>query len=455
VVDPAAAVPGSWVRTVTVREDLAVATELLARLAAGSGQRSIGVTDLVSLRRAYYRYLAPELPIPAARQARLDQGRAVHRALAGRLAREGVLEARVRREGIVGRIDILADVPIEVKTAGSFVAPDELAQKRPDHLEQLAMYCALVGGWSGRLLTLLADEQGVHDVQALDVPFGSPERVLNEMRGRAERLRAAWAEARPDRLARCPWFGRGCEFEESRVCGCTGEEPVEPPAILDEVGPIAGREDVQARLRPLVIGAAAFSRPFTLGRFREALYPRRAFFDRTNPAELVASPTPEPRPLPPLPDLYARLTEALESGPPGEVAGLPPRWEEPDEEVVGFRGQPLLVRTSRGWARYRPEELVARQPQYALELGLRCAVTGTDRGRLVVGFERAETDRDRLQVLELTFGSVTPFSRFLRERSRALATALRDQSPLGLASCPEWMANDCPYRAACGCGQPS
>ena len=455
MVDPVTPAPGPWERTVSVREDPAVETELVTRLADGSGQRSIGVTDLVSLRRAFYRFIAPQVPIAASRQARLDQGRAVHRTLGGRLAREGILEARVRREGIVGRIDILADVPIAVKTAGSFANPEELARTRPDHLEQLAMYCALVGGWNGRLLTLLTDDLGVHDVQALDVPFGSPGRVLEVMRDRGQRLRTAWAEARPDRLPRCPWFGRGCEFEESKVCGCTGDEPVDPPSILDEVGPIAVRDDVQDRLRPLVIGGSAPSDLPALGRFREVLYPRRAFFDRTNPPEVPALSAPETRPLPPTPDLYGRLAEALESGRPGEVARLPPRSTEPEEEVVGFRGQPLLLRTSRGWARYLPEELIARQPQYALELGLRCAVTGTDRGRVVIGFERAETDRDRVQVLELTFRSLTPFSRFLRERRRALAAALRDRNPVALPSCPAWMLDDCPYRATCGCGRPA
>jgi len=440
---------------VSVREDPAVEGELVARLATVSGHRSIGVTDLVSLRRAYYRFIAPGVPIPPSRQARLDQGRTVHRTLGIRLANEGLLEARVRREGIVGRIDILADVPIEVKTSGSFVAPEDLARTRPDHLEQLAMYCALVGGWNGRLLTLLADDQGVHDVQALDVPFGSPVRVLEVMRDRSQRLRSAWAESRPDRLPRCPWFGRGCEFEDSKVCGCTGDEPVDPPSILDEVGPIAVRHDVQDRLRPLVVGGSNLTEAFALGRFREVLYPRRAYFDRTSPPKEPALAIPETRPLPPLPDLYGRITEALESGGPGEVARLPPRSKEPEEEVVGFRGLPVLLRTSRGWARYRPEELVARQPQYALELGLRCAVTGTDRGRVVIGFERAESDRDRVQVLELTFRSLTPFSRFLRERRRALAAAIGERNPVALPSCPNWMVDDCPYRATCGCGRPA
>ncbi len=206
---------------------------------------------------------------------------------------------------------------------------------------------------------------------------------------------------------------------------------------------------------------SALAEPFPLdgatpvGRFRELLYPRRSYFERTAPPTAPATPPPRAASPPTAkPDLYARLNEALESGPAGEVARLPARAAEPEEEVVGFRGRPVLLRTSRAWARFRADELVARAPQYALELGLRCATTGTDAGFVVVGFERAEVDRDRVQVLELRFASLTPFSRFYRERSRALADALRDRTPEHLPSCPDWMVADCPYGSECGCGGP-
>lgn len=412
------------------------------------------MTDLLALRRAYFRAVVPGVPIPPARQARLDQGRTVHRVVGSRLGREGLLEARVRREGIVGRIDILSEVPVEVKTAGSFVEPENLASVRPDHLEQLAMYCAIVGRPVGRLLTLLVGGKVVSDVQALDLSFRSPERILEEMRRRADLLWTAWATARPDALSRCPWFGRGCEFEAANACHCTGEEPIESSQILEEVSSIVAREDVRARVQGEIAGPLSSEEAPTLTRFREVLYPRRAFFERTAPArETVPAPeggeslTPS-RP----PDLYGRLMEALESGPAGEVARIPPRAEEPEEDVAGFRGRPLLTRTSRAWARFRPEEIIARSPQYALELGFRCAVTGTDSGFLVLGFEKAETDTDRVQVLEVRFRTLTPFARRLREQSAALATALRERAPGRLEACPDWMVPDCPYRSECGCG---
>ncbi|MGD1099709.1 MAG: hypothetical protein ABR888_05135 [Thermoplasmata archaeon] len=451
--------PNPWQAVVSVREDAALGGELTTRMGRQSGKRSVGVTDLINLRRAFYRAVRPAVPIPPERQARLDQGRALHRTLGARLSGEGTLEARVRRDGLVGRIDILSELPVEVKTATSLVDPTNLPTYRPDHVEQLGMYCALVDRPSGRLLTLVAGPKGVSEVQAVDLVFRSTPPILSEMRRRADLLRAALTEARVDRLPRCPWFGRGCEFEEASVCACTGREEPSPRAIFEEVETISSRDDVRDRVRVALSEPRSSEGTEPVGRFRELLYPRRAYFDRTAPVAVPAPPPPSPPPrevLPPswTPDLYSRLTEALESGPAGEVARLPARGPEPEEEVVGFRGRPLLIKTSRAWSRFRADELVARAPQYALELGLRCATTGTESGVVVVGFERAEVDRDRVQVLELRFASLTPFSRFYRERSRDLAVAIRDRAPAGLLACPDWMTSDCPYRSECGCGGP-
>jgi len=436
-----------WEAVIRIRDDPPLEAELLSRLERTTGPRAVGVTDLVSLRPAFYRLVGPPVALPAARQARIDQGRTLHRMLGARLAGEGTLEARVRRDGLVGRIDLLADVPVEVKTATQSVEPAGIVAERPEHVEQLGMYCALLQRPVGRLLTLVGEPGRVQDVQALDISFGSTERILLEMSRRADLLRAAWAAKSVEGLPRCPWFGRGCEFADAGVCSCNGNEPRSVP-IPEEVIRVVPRNDVRERI------LSDLSKPFSLDesgpmwRFREILYPRRAYFERTSPVPEA----PSEREVSLEKDLYARLSETLESGPAGEVALVPSRATVPVEEVTGFRGRPLLVRTSRAWQRYRAEELVPRAPQYALELGLRCALTGTNSGYLVLGYERAGTDRDRLQLFTAQFDTVTPFSRLLRERTRALADALRDHAPATLVPCPDWMVADCPYRSECGCG---
>lgn len=441
------AAPGAWQDAVSVREDPVLEAEVLARFEHLRGIRAVGVTDLLAVRRSYYRSTVAPVPIPADRQARLDRGRAVHRTLGSRLAGEGTLEARVRRSGLVGRIDILSDVPVEVKTSSALVDPSDLLLERPDHVEQLAMYCALVERPAGRLLTLVGNDQEISEVQAVDFAFGSVREVLREMEQRAEQLRSALGGQAPDALPRCPWFGRGCEYEGAGVCSCTGEEEAAAPLLTDSAPGLTRRTDVEERVRVALALPSSEEGP-KIERFREVIYPRRAYFDRTREAPV---PAVETRPPSLEPDLFRRLSEALESGPAGEVARLPPRAVEPDEEVVGFRGRPVLLRTSRMRGRLAASELLTRFPQYALDLGLRCATTGTDSGLVLLGLERAPTDRDRIELLEVRFGSLTPFSRLYRERSRALFAALADHRPETLTACPAWMSGDCRHRAECGC----
>jgi hypothetical protein len=311
------------------------------------------------------------------------------------------------------------------------------------------MYCALADRPSGRLVTLLTGEDGAGRIQAVDIGFGDTENVRTEMGRRADAIRAAWTEQRPSGLPACRWYGRGCEFQDAEVCDCTGSEPVDASSILSGVRAVTERTDIAGRIESRLHEIPTRIERPTIERFRDLLYPRRAYFERT-----TVEPIPEfarPGPLEPV-DLYARLTEAVETGPLGEVARLPPRSDEPEEEVGGFRGVPYLVRTSRGRDRASAQSLLDRQPQYGLELGFRCVATGTPTAHLILGRTRAATDRERVQAFEFTFAPASAFSRLWRERSRQLSTALAARAPTELPPCPEWMYADCPYRSDCACG---
>lgn len=439
-----------WQRAATVREDPELRTELARRFTRTSGERPLAVTDLLAPRRAFWRLTRGRVPLPVERQVRLDEGRWLHHVIGSVVAPEGLLEVRVRRGGIVGRIDALTDRPIEVKTTTFAVGPDDLVSDRPDQVEQLGMYCSMVGRATGRLIVVAAHELTIPEVRTVDVRFRSLSSVAAEMERRVAELRSALDRGQAEGLPRCRWYDRGCEFRSGSVCDCTGGEPDPPSLLLEAVTSLESRPEVDRELAERLSKELASLSPPQIYRFRDVIYPRRTYFDRVAP--LPAAEEGPPPEMGSVSDLYGRLLETVESGPVGEVTRLPCRSQEPEEEVAAFRGVPYLLRTSRVRSAPRPEEIVGRYPQYVLDLGFRCATTGTRSGRVIVGFEHAESRDDPLKVFAVEFSSVTVFARLFRERLDQLRTALRDRTPSGLEACPGWMFADCPYRTECGCG---
>ncbi len=438
-----------WKRAVEIHEDPTLAAEFLDRLSHGSGLRSIAVIDLLAARRAFWRLVGPAPPVSAERTASMEAGRRIHRWLGPLLSADGAIEVRVRRNGVTGRIDVLSDLPTEVKTSGTPVPSAELRATRPEHVEQLGMYCVLAGRSRGRLVACVVSEERVTAVHTTEVEFRDLPAIETEMQARADSLRAALTADRADGLPRCPWFGRGCDYQTSQICDCTGAEPEASSRALDAAAEVVPRPDLDARLMDRLASVPPPPSDRGLHRFRELIYPRRAYFDRTSPpSEESEAVGPRSASV----DLYGRIAEAVESGPIGEVAGIPLRSEEPLEDVVGFRGLPYLIRTSRAWEPISLAALLDRFPQYVLELGFRCVATGTNSARVVLGSERAEQDRDRLRVLELRFEPSTTFARLWRSRAASLRWAVQVQDPARLPPCPGWMFSDCPYRAVCGCG---
>ncbi|MGI0133077.1 MAG: hypothetical protein ACREDK_08350 [Thermoplasmata archaeon] len=436
-----------WRASVSIRPDEDLRAEIDHRRDAARPRRSIWVTDLLDLRTAYYTRVAPQ-PTPPERRARLGMGQTLHAAIGSRLAPARNLEVRVQREGIVGQIDLLEDFPTELKSTSALPDPTSLAESRPQYIEQLAMYCALVDRPTGRLLIVQVTDDRPGPVAIFDLAFRELPAVFDEMLRRADRLRSAWERRSPEGLPACEWRGRGCPFQTADVCACTGAEARPSRSLLEAVErleflPVESREltDELVRSPPA---------PPIARKFRDLLYPRRAYFERlTPPGAAAAGETVGP---PVADDLYRQVSDLLEGGAPGEVTRAPPTEGGPAESVACFRGDPYLLKVSRAWRRATPTELLDHQPQYFLDLGLRCAAVGRAEGWLLLAYERAERWPDRLETYRVRFDPLASLQRLARERTDALEDAVRRRDPTKLPACPDWMYERCDYRDVCGCG---
>ncbi|MCI4373181.1 MAG: hypothetical protein L3K02_06015 [Thermoplasmata archaeon] len=438
-----------WQGSVSVREDVELARELARRMRPPGAARRTSVTDLLSLRPAYWRFTVGSPPITPEREALLESGRRLHRILGLVFAPQGQLEVRVHDDQVQGRVDVLSERPIEIKTSAYPPPSTDPVTERPDHVDQVAMYSALLGVDAARLVYLQTSGDEVRTAATFDLQFGSMGSVQDAMAERVRDLTAARATGSAGGLPRCPWYARGCEFRGAAVCDCTGDEPIGDSVTVGAEPHVTPRKDLAEQLEEAVRARWSVARPPTIRRFRDLLYPRRAYFESTPSPPTGAAPPFESDT-----DTYSRLVEALDIGPVGEATRLPTLADEPDEEVGGLRGAPVLVRTSRASQRLDPATVVERSPQYALQLGFRCVATGTDRGRLVLGYEKA-AEAERIQVLEYRFEPSVTFSRVWRARTRRLEASRASADPTLLEACPSWMFEQCPYRDRCGCGSPT
>ncbi len=152
-----------------------VKDELAAAVARRSARRRISVTDLVNPRQAYFSRVRPEIqPSPDHVQVMMS-GTGFHEAFGRAVSTEEFVEQLVEFEEIVGKIDIFENAPVELKTTGSM--PADVVAGRPSHVEQLAMYCTMVGKPLGHLLYYKRAEYGrAPQLRALDLEVTRPAR---------------------------------------------------------------------------------------------------------------------------------------------------------------------------------------------------------------------------------------------------------------------------------------
>lgn len=440
------------VAALRVRAAPALTAELNARFGRALREPAVWVTQLTDPRTAFYRL---RHPIPAApeAEARMARGRHWHDVIEQRLADPPHREVRVARDGIIGQLDLFVDRPIELKTTSSSLPADRWAVDRPEYIDQLAMYCALTERPSGRLVVISERGPSVPPaVTVLDCDFRDQDALTREMRSAAARFRNALLADDPTGLPSCPWFQRGCAYRAAGVCRCDGNESEDTLAAHRFLAGIRQMPAAEAEIAEILGRAAPAPLGTELGAYRELVYLRRAYFDRTARSTTIPPASAELSGQAAVRSMYQLLREALDNGPAGDVASAAAPGEAPAEPVTLLRREPILLKTSRARRPPAPDELAGRHPWYFLELGLRCAAFGAAHGWIVVGYESLPERDGPLRAFRVDFEPIGVWEAELHRRADRLRSAIAGGRPEELPGCPDWMREDCPYLAHCGEG---
>ena len=434
-----------------IEANRSVKDALMMRLQTRRPPQRISVTDLLSLKQAYFRRKHPEIVPPLDRQQLMWAGTGFHDVFGAAVSTEEYIEQFVELHGVVGRIDIYEKVPIEVKTTSKLSEEADLRRKRPGYIEQLGMYCGMVDVGEGKIVVYQreAPPESLPPLAVYDVRFSDLEAIREEMVRRRTLLQEALASDDPSWLPRCPWYGMQCDY--SSVCDCattTIPTSYEIVALASEIDP--DRETTQKLLAKL-----GEQRPGEALRLNDIVFPRKAYFARLQREMVVDQEAVD------LEEVKEELTsidrrgflgvlrDALQYGVPGETRRIPASLGKLNDSVLLYQGVPTIVRASGLRSVVERDRLVDFFSHYFLRLGFECALSNNPRGRLVLYYLNVPREDAKLLVYDVSFRNLDSLKAEALTRIDLLRTA---RSPEELPPCPAWMARYCKYAPGCRCG---
>jgi len=409
----------------------------------------VSVTDLTNLKQAYFRRKHPDIVPPLEKQQLMWAGTGFHRMFGAAVSSEEYLEQFVEADGVVGKVDIFDEIPVEVKTTSTPVDAEDILQRRPAYLEQLGMYCAMVDSHEGEIIIYqrqVEESPWVSPLLVYHIAFPDLEKVRSEMRRRRDLLLQALISNDPSNLPACPWFNRQCDY--SRVCDC---QTTSVKASYEIAG-LAGEIYVDGRTCQQLLEKMAAPQPSQVFRINDIVFPRKAYLERVKPQE--ALPTKEVREEQ---EDYLRsidergfldaLRDSLRYGAPGEVQRIPVQQATLTDMVRVWQDRPTILRDPKFSSLVERERLPRTFPHYFLRLGFECALTGHSRGRLMTYYVKVPKEDAKLMVYDVSFRSLDAIR---VEALRRIGLLEKAEGAGTLPRCPSWMCSYCDYGAECG-----
>ena len=153
---------------------------LTAKLKTSRSRSRISVTDLLNPTQSFYRWKHPEIKPSLDRVQLMLSGTGFHDVFGSIISTEEYLEQTLEYEGIIGKVDIYEDFPIEIKTTSSI--PTDLIKQRISYFEQLGMYCHMANSEVGRLIIYSrANKNKTPSLAVYDIDFLDLKSIKNAM----------------------------------------------------------------------------------------------------------------------------------------------------------------------------------------------------------------------------------------------------------------------------------
>ena len=415
--------------------------DALVKSVGSSRRRSrISVTDLLSPMQAFHKWTYPDIKPSPDRLQIMISGTGFHEEFGKLVSTEEYLEQLLELDGIIGKVDIFEDVPVELKTSSSI--PTNIYKGRSSYFEQLGMYCAMANKETGRLFIYKRqrDEQPT-ELKVYEAKFTNLEGIIREMKYRRDIFHDALERNDPSKLPQCEWLYRGCDY--ATMCPCRDLTPISPVVSRDEVD-ITEMPDLAEELKTKLSAVP----PKESGlRLNDLVFPRKTACQRNLDFEndQIRERTRPIQELERKGFRYALYT-ALRYGSPDHFKGVSVKLDSMVDKVDMYNDIPTILRTSRVRDMIQRDNLPSFFSYYFDRLAFECALTNIRQGRLILYYE--QIPGDKFMVYDISFHNREAIMSEVKRR----INLLESNAPItDLPSCPSWMAGYCEFSPNCHC----
>ena len=173
--------------------------KIVQSISSGRSRLHISVTDLINPMQSYYRWIHPEIKPPIDKLHYILSGTGFHEIFSDIVSTEEYVEQLLEYKGIVGKVDIFEDIPIELKTTSSI--PNDLYKEKLSYIEQLGMYCAMADCNKGQLIIYKRGNGRKKAIlEVFDITYFNIEKIKTNMLERKAIFQDALANKNPDDL---------------------------------------------------------------------------------------------------------------------------------------------------------------------------------------------------------------------------------------------------------------
>jgi len=417
--------------------------KIVQSISSGRSRLHISVTDLINPMQSYYRWIHPEIKPPIDKLHYILSGTGFHEIFSDIVSTEEYVEQLLEYKGIVGKVDIFEDIPIELKTTGSI--PTDLYKEKLSYIEQLGMYCAMADCDKGQLIIYKRGNGRKKAIlEVFDITYFNIEKIKTNMLERKAIFQDALANKNPDDLPKCEWYKKRCDY--SKHCNCSTASLGKPIVNHDEIT-ISSNEDALAHFTSKLLEERAFpvDEHLTLDNL---IFPRNYVLSKTNN---VISNEPNVQTQMAIIEntgFTQALVNAIGFGSKENFNSVEVSRGMLRDRVSMLYNIPFVIETVETDTMIGRKDLASIFPHYFNKLAFISALTKSRKSRLILYYQNIY--KNKFMVYDVIFQNG---NEILQELDKRINDVTNTTDHTTLPKCPESLFKYCQYLEVCECSQ--